>query len=66
MFSDNQQKMETQNSKECENLENVIDQDFGEDSGFIDVSCTVVNSFLFLFIHTPSSTFLAFIKAGLF
>jgi hypothetical protein len=30
--------MDSQNSKGCGNLEDVINQDFEEDSGFIDVS----------------------------
>ena len=47
--SDNPKKMESQNSKVCGNLEDVINQDFEEDSGFIDVSWTGVNSFLFFF-----------------
>ena len=49
VFSDNPRKMESQNLKGYGNLEDVINQDFEEDSGFIDVSWTKVNSFLFFF-----------------
>jgi hypothetical protein len=32
--------MESQKIKECEHFEDVINGDFGDDSGFIDVSCS--------------------------
>ena len=39
IYSDQSQNMESQNTKEYESLEDVIN---GEDSGFIDVSCSMV------------------------